>query len=251
MNQYLEGGRENTIYKYQDCVYRPSGEWSKHVHAFLIYLHEKGFNKVPYPYGIDQDGNERLSYVDGIIYNGLLPENVMSDQALKAVALIMKGYHDLGAEYIQKLGGDEKWMLPKREPVETMCHGDFAPYNIAMDNKKVHGIIDFDTLHPGPRIWDIAYALYRWIPLMSPSNPENFGTKEDKLRRLKLFELSYGTEYFIGYDMIVWISDRLEFLINYMKSEAKKGNPTFIKHIEEGHLDQYLVDLEYIKVLKI
>ncbi len=34
---------------------------------------------------------------------------------------------------------------------------DFAPYNITFVDGCVHGIIDFDTLHPGPRIWDVAY----------------------------------------------------------------------------------------------
>jgi len=26
-------------------------------------------------------------------------------------------------------------------------------------------LIDFDTAHPGPRIWDVAYAAYRFVPL--------------------------------------------------------------------------------------
>ena len=53
-----------------------------------------------------------------------------------------------------------------------MCHGDFAPYNITFVDRCVHGIIDFDTLHPGPRIWDVAYAVYRRSPFVSSKDPD-------------------------------------------------------------------------------
>ncbi|WP_197659900.1 aminoglycoside phosphotransferase family protein [Mobilitalea sibirica] len=216
----------------------------------MNYLHDRGFHKVPYPYGVDHNDNEILSYVDGIVHNGLLPEDVMSDEALISVATVMSEYHALGEEYSKTLSGNEKWMLPLREPVETMCHGDFAPYNLAMKGKKVSGIIDFDTLHPGPRMWDIAYALYRWIPLMSPDNPENFGKEEDKIKRMDLFLASYGVEHYKLSEVIEWVINRLQYLIHFMQEEARSGNEIFVRNIEAGHLDQYIKDIEYINLIK-
>jgi hypothetical protein len=251
MNEYLAGGRDNVIYRKENCVFRPSGEWTRYVHKYLKYLHDSGFKKVPYPFGIDQKGIECLSFVEGTIFNGILPEEARSDEALISVAETLREFHDKGNEYVKCLDGNETWMLPKREPIETLCHGDFAPYNIALTGSEVVGIIDFDTLHPGPRLWDIAYALYRWIPMMAPSNPENFGSEEDKHRRLRLFMDSY--EVYSSSDnveILKWIGNRLEFLINYMKEEAAKGNETFQKHIEAGHLMQYIIDLEYIRAFK-
>jgi aminoglycoside phosphotransferase (APT) family kinase protein len=58
------------------------------------------------------------------------------------------------------------------DPIEVMCHGDFAPYNVTIVDGEAFGIIDFDTLHPGPKMWDIAYAVYRWVPFTNPANPD-------------------------------------------------------------------------------
>ena len=191
MDELLEGGRE-AIYREGNYVLRPAQPWTEHVHRFLKYLHSKGFDKAPYPIQIDRDGTEKLSYVEGNVYNELLPDEVRSDAALISFCYLMKQFHDIGEEYIETLTGKEAWMLPLRTPIETMCHGDLAPYNIAMEGTKAVGMIDFDTLHPGPRLWDIGYSLYRWIPLMSPDNPENFGSEADKRRRLQLFLHTYG-----------------------------------------------------------
>lgn len=247
MNEFLEGGRGG-IYREDNYVFRPAEIWTEYVHLYLKYLHSKGFNKVPFPFGIDKDGIEKISYVEGNVYNELLPEEVKSDEALISFCTLMKQFHDIGEEYIHKLTGNEQWMLPIRTPVETMCHGDLAPYNIVFKGKKITGIIDFDTLHPGPRLWDISYALYRWIPLMSPDNPENFGSEDDKHRRLSLFTKTYVLNDRDNKEIIKYVIQRIEYLVSFMEREAEKGNLTFKQYIEDGHLSQYRTDLSYIKL---
>lgn len=246
MDELLVGGRED-IYKEGNYVIRPAQAWTEHVHNFLQFVHTKGFNKVPYPILIDND-IEKISYVDGNVYNDLLPDEVKSDEALISFCSLIKQFHDIGEKYIETLTGKERWMLPMRTPVETMCHGDLAPYNIAMNGKNAIGIIDFDTLHPGPRLWDIAYSLYRWIPLMSPDNPENFGSEADKRRRFLLFIKSYGLKDSNHKEIVTAVIERLEYLIGFMEQEAKNGNITFQQHIDAGHIEQYRKDLDYIKL---
>jgi thiamine kinase-like enzyme len=246
MKDTLDGGRDD-IYREDNCVIRPTNFWTVHIHRYLKYLHDKGFSKVPYPYEIDVSGKEKVSYVEGSVYNGILPDEVRSDEALISFCKLIRQYHDIGEEYIEKLTGNEQWMLAVQTPTETMCHGDLAPYNIAMNGKEAVGIIDFDTLHPGPRLWDIAYALYRWIPLMSPDNPESFGDEEDKNRRLRLFISTYGLNDISYKEILGSVIARLQYLISFMENEARKGNSTFIQDIEEGHLEQYKKDLMYIE----
>jgi Ser/Thr protein kinase RdoA (MazF antagonist) len=67
------------------------------------------------------------------------------------------------------------WGLVPRDPAEVICHNDFAPYNCVFRDHKLVGVIDFDACAPGPRVWDIAYALYRFVPLMPPVTEEGFG----------------------------------------------------------------------------
>lgn len=250
MTEYLNGGRDK-IYKKDNCVHRPSDRWTQHIHPFLKYMHEMGFDKIPYPYEINDSGIEKLSFVEGNVHNGILPEEVKTDEALISVAELLRKYHDLASGYIKTLTGNEEWMLPKLEPIETMCHGDFAPYNMVMDGGIAIGIIDFDTLHPGPRLWDVAYALYRWIPLMSPDNPENFGDEDDKKRRLEIFRDTYGLNETSNAIIIDWVIRRLEYLVDFMRSEAKRSNETFQRNIDAGHLNSYLNDLAYIEKLKV
>lgn len=151
-SEELTGGREGKIRKDNDKVIRPSNPWTPHVHAFLRYLKGQGMENIPTPYGLTESGEEIVSFVEGIVYNEELPASILTDEILVEVAQLLRRYHDLGAAYMAKLSGDEVWMLPARTPAEVMCHGDFAPYNITFTDGHVHGIIDFDTLHPGSRL---------------------------------------------------------------------------------------------------
>jgi len=51
---------------------------------------------------------------------------------------------------------------PSHVPAEVICHGDVAPYNCVFRDGRPVAFIDFDTAHPGVRIWDLAYAAYRF-----------------------------------------------------------------------------------------
>ncbi len=71
---------------------------------------------------------------------------------------------------------------------------DFAPYNVVFNGVEAAGMIDFDTLHPGSCLWDVAYAIYRWAPLKNPRNPDAIGDLASQIRRAKAFCDSYGLQ---------------------------------------------------------
>lgn len=245
--QTLTGGREGKITQAANTVIRPSNPWTPHVHAFLSFLHEQGFDCVPKPCGINADGREVVSFVDGMVYNDVLPDAIMTDEVLSDVAALLHRYHDLGAQYISRLTGNELWMLPARSPAEVMCHGDFAPYNLTFIENRLHGIIDFDTLHPGPRLWDIAYAAYRWVPFVSPSNPDYRQSLGDQIRRLKLFADRYGLDNSSRRQLPEMIIARIHSLVDYMRTESEGGNEDMQKNIANGHLRLYLDDIAYLQ----
>jgi serine/threonine protein kinase len=154
--------RQEQIINKGEYVYRPSGNWTKDVHKFLAYLHNKGFDKT---------GREIVSFIKGEVSNYPLTKNASSIQALTSAAILLRKYHDISMGFLDDNNVEEKsWQLPCRYPIEVICHGDYAPYNVVLNGKQAVGIIDFDTAHPGPRTWDIAYALYRWSPLTNPNN---------------------------------------------------------------------------------
>ena len=80
------------------------------------------------------------------------------------------------------------WQWPAHEPVQVICHNDFAPYNLMFENGKLTGVIDLDLASPGPRVWDMAYTAYRFVPLTDPSNPDApFPGAQAQARRLAAF----------------------------------------------------------------
>ncbi|HAM62387.1 MAG TPA: hypothetical protein DCP62_01575 [Erysipelotrichaceae bacterium] len=245
-NEALCGGRENKIFRKSDRVVRPTGDWTPYVHDFLNFLIEKGFTIVPQPFGINEKGEEILSFVQGAVYNDPLPEFMLQDNMIKSSAKLLRGYHEVSGTYIDKLTKEEVWMLPSVNPIEVMCHGDFAPYNVTIIEGEATGIIDFDTLHPGPKMWDIAYAVYRWVPFVNPVNPDCSFSLEEQIRKSRLFLDTYGVKNEERDLLPQMMVDRLTNLVNYMRNQADEGNEDFRRNIEEGHMEVYLKDIQYI-----
>ena len=245
--EYLDGGRSNQIARVGAEVHRPAGEWTPYIHAVLNHVRSQGFLGAPEPLGYDSEGGEIVSYIAGEVCNYPLTAAAKSREALISAAELLLAYHDATTSFLPSLKWDEVWMLPAREPIEVICHGDFAPYNVVLQGNRAVAIIDFDTAHPGPRAWDIAYALYRWAPLTHPGNPDGFGTESDKLKRSRLFCDVYGLSEAGREGLITIVIDRLQFLVTFMHSEADAGNETFKANIADGHHLAYLADIDYLE----
>ena len=136
-------------------------------------------------------------------------------------------------------------MLNAVEPCEVICHGDFAPYNCVFDGSRLVGIIDFDTAHPGPRIRDVAYAIYRFAPLTAPGNAAGFGSLTEQARRTRLFCDEYGEVN--RTEVIEAVCRRLLDLVSYMRSQAAQREAAFQTHLDDGHDTIYLRDVHYLR----
>ena len=233
--EQLEGGREG-IFTDGKYVYRPKPFNATDIHQFLNFLSQKGSSVTPKVMGVSGE-EEILSFMPGIVYNEL-PESLRTDEMIKSAAKLLKNFHVLSRDYMSQLDGSEQWLLSPKEPMELLCHGDFAPYNVTIENNKALGIIDFDTLHPGYAMWDIAYGIYRWASF------EAGGDLKEQIRLALLFLEAYETDdiKFVG-----TLIKRLQALVDCMKKEAASGNENFQENIESGHLQKYLEDIEYLK----
>lgn len=243
----LQAGREGQIFLTEGKVYRPSGFWSESVHKLLYHLESKGFYNAPKFLDYDSDGNEILSFVSGDVYNYPLKGNIATDEALISASKLLRQYHDITASFITSPSFESsQWMLPSRSPYEVICHGDFAPYNVALDGDKTIGIFDFDTAHPAPRLWDIAYAIYCWAPFKT-NQYDALGDLTAQSARARLFCDGYGLSNKERGKLVETMIDRVQTLVDFMQSEANKGNVAFIENIKNGHHLAYLSDIEYLK----
>ncbi len=245
--EYLDGGRKNQIVRSGNTIIRPAGKWSNSVHQLLTHLHKNGCNAVPEALGFDEQGNEIVSFIEGDVCNYPLSENAKSLEMLQTAASLLRTYHDTTITFFQNNLDQQQWMLPTRQPIEVICHGDYAPYNVVLNGRIAIGIIDFDTAHPGPRIWDIAYALYRWAPFTNPRNDDGWGTLTEQVARAKRFCDAYELATAERKKAAEVIIQRLQALVDFMHAEAQNGNETFQQNIADDHHLSYLQDIAYIE----
>jgi len=102
-------------------------------------------------------------------------------------------------------------------------------------------------LHPGSILWDVAYAIYRWVPFTSPQNPDYYDDLEEQIRKAKLFLDSYGVDPNQRAEIPQMIINRLQALVKFMQIKAEAGSKDFQLNIDEGHLQIYLDDIQYIE----
>jgi len=241
-DEVLSGGGVTPVVRRGDAVHRTRGPHSDRVAALLVHLRERGFRAAPRYLGLDEVGREVLAYLPGEVGRYPLPQRLRDERAVISAARLLREYHDHTADVARSWPGG--WMLPEREPVEVICHGDFGPHNCVYDDGRVVGIIDFDTAHPGPRAWDIAYALYRFAPLSRA--PEGGGEPiERQAARARQFCDGYGP--FDRTGLVGLVADRLRALVAFMRTEADRGNAAFAGHMADGHDRLYLRDIDYVE----
>ncbi|WP_318445853.1 phosphotransferase enzyme family protein [Photobacterium leiognathi] len=244
--EILSGGRENAIFKRNDTVVRPLNSYSSSIHLLLQHFEKQGIEGVPRFVAID-GGNEVVTFVEGQTVNYPLLGAAASDAAVKSAGKLLRCLHDASVGFIADVSyKDQQWMLPVREPVEVMCHGDYAPYNVALVGNEVVGIFDFDTAHPAPRLWDLAYAIYCWAPFKTHVY-DKLGELPDQINRAKLFCDAYGMTNSQRQQLVATMIDRLQALVDFMKQQAAEGNTQFIANLADGHHLSYLADIDYLQ----
>ncbi|MGM7668239.1 phosphotransferase enzyme family protein [Microbacterium sp. A93] len=224
MEHVLSGGNTNDVTRVGREVRRSTGTWTPNIHALLGELHQAGIDGVPQVLGMTADGRERLSFVEGSVAHYPLPEWLWEDSILVSAARLMRRIHDASVESARTTTG---WRMPAREPIEVVCHNDFAPYNLVFEDRALVGVIDFDMAAPGPRLWDLAYLAYRLIPYVEDAEaPIDVQTAEPA--RLATLLSAYGTDA-SAESLWAMIALRLDALARHSRAESD-NRPELLTH---------------------
>jgi hypothetical protein len=184
----LHGGNVTPVVRVGETVRRATGPWSPAVHGLLRHLEVNGFDAAPRVLGIDEKGREILTYIPGEVGWYPLLTSMWSDETLVAAARLLRRFHNATIGYVPPPGATWQLAYPGRERPDVICHNDFAPYNVVFADGLPRALIDFGNAGPGPRIWDIAYAVFTFVLLSEEAPPGPRG------RRLRLFCDVYGLE---------------------------------------------------------
>jgi len=208
----LSGGNVNAeVVRVGNTVRRVPSEHAQSIHALLQHVHAHGFLDCPEFLGVDEKNREILSYIEGEVG----PSSALwkEDLPLVQVASMLRRFHDASASFPRSKM--HTWALTYPDPLlhEVICHNDFAAYNMIFANGLPAGIIDFDMAGPGPRLKDVAYAAYWFVPLAfrsSDMKPHALKDIANGCQRLRLFCSTYGVAVDASLlDMVVEVLDHM------------------------------------------
>jgi len=146
--------------------------------ALLSHVRARGVPGVPAP----------GEWIEGDVPAYPMPDWVWEPRVIDDAAGWLRAFHDATLDFPRE---GRQWMFAPREPAEVICHGDFAPYNMVFADGRLIGVIDYETVGPGPRAWDLAYLAYRLVPLAAPGNPD-LPPRDDAEARLARLCEAYG-----------------------------------------------------------
>ena len=235
----LSGGNLTAVMRVGGTVRRATGPWSPAVHSLLRHLEAQGFAAAPRILGLDEKGREILNYLPGEVGRYPLPSSMWSDEVLTSAARLLRRFHDATIGYVPPPGAMWQIVYPEWDQHQVICHNDFAPYNVLFVDGLLQALIDFDNAGPGPRVWDIAYAAFTFVPLSEEAPPGPRG------RRLRLFCDSYGLEQ--RQHLLSMVEHRLELLCATIAERAADGDPAWQRLLEEGHVDYYRRCIAFVR----
>ena len=213
-----------------------------------LHASPSGFQCVPEPFGVDHRGREIISLLPGAAATYPLPSFAWTDATLIAVARTLRAFHDASLGFAPP--ADARWRWPPHEPAEVICHNDFGPYNLMFEDGRLVGVIDLDLAAPGPRVWDMAYAAYRFVPLTDPANPDApFPGTHEQDRRLATFCAAYDEPRIAPRDVLDAAAAKLRELADFIEREAAAGDRAQQAVLARGDVALYERDIAYIQRL--
>lgn len=239
----LSGGTFEVV-RVGDTVRRCGPKGNDAVHDLLRHFDRVGFDGSPRFLGIDEQGRETLSFIAGDVTAARPLPEVFSDAALVAAARLLRRMHEAtrGHPITRQNGWTFQTGAPTAGPV--VCHNDVGPYNTVYASGVPVAFIDWDLAAPAPPEWDVAYALWRFVPLYDDEQCIELGAPtEPRHRRMQLFLDAYGLDDRHG--ILATIRRRQQVTKASLRSWADQGNSEYQRLVAEGRLDEIARNLDY------
>lgn len=248
----LKGGNVNSVVRVGSTVRRPTGPWSRNVHALLAHLKTVGFELAPQPLGTDEQGREVLSFMEG--HPGTYPDGwpFEDNDLMVEIGRILRLYHDATIDFTPL---DDNWQYQVGAPRsgEVICHNDFAPYNMLFNEEgRPVAVIDWDLAAPAPREWDLAHAAWRFVPMYPPEQWWMGGLAEFPLERrgARMQALCDGYGYTAYAELLDLIEERQRVVFHTVRTLAMQGVPGYIELWNGQDDENSFKELAYFRSIK-
>jgi Ser/Thr protein kinase RdoA (MazF antagonist) len=225
-------------------VRRPVRPFSATVHAYLAHLQASGFTGAPVPLGFDDRGREVLSYVPGEVPVEPLPDWATGEDVLRRLGGLIRSLHDAAMTFTAP--PDAVWSSPPGGPVpgpppdgppELVSHRDYCPGNVVFRDGMPVALIDFDLARPTTRLYDIANAMYWWLPLLDPADRAPALAGADIPGRAAMFADAYGLDNDLRSRLVPFATDMVRRFHRSARLAAQH-DPAFRRMWEDGVKDR-------------
>lgn len=226
----LLGGTANRglVMRVGDTVRRPVHRPGGAVHQLLLHLERVGFDGAPRFLGIDEQGREVLSYVDGAAPIQPYPQWAHTDEALVSVARLLRDYHDAVESFDPAPYG---WPagIPRGSGPMLVGHNDPNLDNVVFRDGRAIALIDFDLAGPATRIWDLASAARMWCPLR-PDADIHDARRGRSLARFRRIAEAYGLPDGDRDCLVDAVIRSHDWIYALIENGARSGQPGFARY---------------------
>jgi Phosphotransferase enzyme family len=186
----LAGGDVNLVVRVGDTVRRPVGPAG--VQALLRWYERVGFDGAPRFLGLDEQGREVLSFVEGEPAFAPVPGG---DDVVAAIGQLLRRAHDAQAGFVPL--ADAGWQRHEADPDagEVIGHCDLFWTNVIFRDGLPAALIDWELARPTTRTLDVALAATYWAGVRIDEQLVQWGLPLDRRgERLRILCDAYGLD---------------------------------------------------------
>ena len=225
--EQLGGGIANAgeVVRAGPHVLRPAGPHAASIHTFLRTVRRAGFEGAPLPVGIDEDGRERLVFIDGEVPVVPYPNWSQSDPALASIARLLRGLHDAACGFdAHGLTWDDALADPAGGAV--VCHNDVELSNVVFRDGIAVALLDFEFAAPGRPRHDLAQLARLCVPIDDELDRARLGWRPaDPPARLRLVADAYGLDRDGRAELLTAMNDAIDRIEVAARRGVDEGNP--------------------------
>ncbi len=217
-----------------ETVRRAAGSGRAAVRDLLLHLEAVGFDGAPRYLGIDEQGREILSWIEGDVPLPPYPAWAMTDRGMADLGALVRRLHEATATF---LTDHDDWSTQWGDPTiggPVICHNDLFPENVVFREGRVVALIDFAMASPGRPLWDLAIAGEIWGPLGDPDRRDQHPADLDGIARFGILARGYGLDPDEAVSLIdVLVEERAHSAAN-IRAEIADGNPSWTQDWAEA-----------------
>ncbi len=187
-------------------------------------MRHAGFAGASLPVGIDEDGRERLEFIDGDVPVPPYPDWSQSDATLASIAKLLRGLHDAARGFdAQGLTWDESLADPAGGTI--VCHNDVELSNVVFRDGIAVALLDFEFAAPGRPVYDLAHLARFCVPIDDGFDQARLGWRPaDQPARLRLVADAYGLGYDGRAELLTAMNDAIDRIEVAVRRSVEAGD---------------------------